>query len=57
MPRGRGRGMSEASGSEAYAIYAAAFDRYAVSRKTLLRYAGRRNRTETVNTILKEIEK
>ena len=38
-------------------IYAAAFDRYAVSRKTLLRYAGRRNRTETVNTILKEIEK
>ena len=45
------------TGSEAYAIYAAAFDRYAVSRKTLLRYAGRRNRTETVNTILKEIEK
>ena len=45
------------TGSEAYAIYAAAFDRYAVSRKTLLRYAGRRNRTEAVNTIMKEIEK
>ena len=45
------------TGSEAYAIYAAAFDRYAVSLKTLLRYAGRRNRTEAVNTILKEIEK
>ena len=45
------------TGSEAYAIYAAAFDRYAVSRKTLLRYGGRRNRTEAVNTILKEIEK
>ncbi|MBR5700210.1 MAG: hypothetical protein IKX37_03860 [Bacteroidales bacterium] len=45
------------TGSEAYSIYAAAFDRYAVSRKTLLRYAGRRNRTEAVNTILKEIEK
>ena len=45
------------TGSEAYSIYAAAFDRYAVSRKTLLRYAGRRNRTEAVNTIMKEIEK
>lgn len=45
------------TGSEAYAIYSTAFDRYDVSRKTLLRYAGRRNRTEAVNTILKEIEK
>ena len=45
------------TGSEAYAIYAAAFSRYAVSRKTLLRYAGRRNRTEEVNAILKETEK
>ena len=45
------------TGSEAYSIYATAFDRYAVSRKTLLRYAGRRNRTEAVNTIMKEIEK
>lgn len=45
------------TGSESYSIYAAAFDRYAVSRKTLLRYAGRRNRTEAVNTIMKEIEK
>ena len=44
------------TGSEAYSIYAAAFDRYAVNRKTLLRYAGRRNRTEVVNAILKEIE-
>ena len=43
------------TGSEAYSIYAAAFDRYAVSRKTLLRYAGRRNRAEEVNTIMKEI--
>ena len=45
------------TGSEAYAIYATAFDRYAVNRKTLLRYAGRRHRTETVNTIMKEIQK
>ena len=45
------------TGSEAYAIYATALDRYAVNRKTLLRYAGRRNRTEEVKTILKEIEK
>lgn len=45
------------TGSEAYDIYATAFDRYAVNRKTLLRYAGRRNRTEEVKTILKEIEK
>lgn len=45
------------SGSEAYSIYATAFARYAVSRKTLLRYAGRRNRAEAVNTIMKEIEK
>ncbi len=45
------------TGSEAYAIYAAAFSRYALSRKTLLRYAGRRNRTEEVNAILKETEK
>ncbi|MBP5397476.1 MAG: hypothetical protein J6Y32_02425 [Bacteroidales bacterium] len=45
------------TGSEAYAIYSAALDRYAVNRKTLLRYAGRRNRTEEVKTILKEIEK
>lgn len=45
------------TGSESYAIYAAAFDRYSVNRKTLLRYAGRRNRTEEVNNILKEIEK
>lgn len=43
------------TGSEAYAIYSTAFDRYAVSRKTLLRYAGRRNRTDAVNTIMKEI--
>lgn len=45
------------TGSEAYAIYATAFDRYTVNRKTLLRYAGRRNRTEAVHTIMKEIEK
>ena len=45
------------TGSEAYAIYAAALDRYAVNRKTLLRYAGRRNRAEEVKTILTEIEK
>ena len=45
------------TGSEAYALYAAAFSRYAVSRKALLRYAGRRNRTEEVNAILKETEK
>ena len=45
------------TGTEAYDIYAAALDRYAVNRKTLLRYAGRRNRTEEVKTILKEIEK
>ena len=45
------------TGSEAYAIYATALDRYTVNRKTLLRYAGRRNRTEEVKTILKEIEK
>ncbi|MBP5488507.1 MAG: hypothetical protein J6X77_02940 [Bacteroidales bacterium] len=45
------------TGSEAYAIYAATLDRYAVNRKTLLRYAGRRNRMEEVKTILKEIEK
>ena len=45
------------TGSEAYATYAAAISRYAVSRKTLLRYAGRRNRTEEVNAILKETEK
>ncbi len=45
------------TGSESYAIYDAAFGRYAVNRKTLLRYAGRRNRTEEVKTILKEIEK
>ena len=43
------------TGSEAYSIYAAAFNRYAISRKTLLRYAGRRNRTEEVNAILKTI--
>lgn len=45
------------TGSEAYAIYAAALSRYAVSRKTLLRYAGRRNRTEEVNALLKETGK
>ena len=45
------------TGSEAYEIYATALDRYAVNRKTLLRYAGRRNRTGEVKTILKEIEK
>lgn len=45
------------TGSEAYSIYAVAMDRYAVSLKTLLRYAGRRNRTEEVNAILKETEK
>lgn len=45
------------TGSEAYEIYATALDRYAVNRKTLLRYAGRRNRTDEVKTILKEIEK
>lgn len=45
------------TGSESYAIYAAALDRYAVNRKTLLRYAGRRNRTEEVKNILKETEK
>lgn len=45
------------TGSEAYAIYAAAFSRYSVSRKTLLRYAGRRNRSEEVKAIMKEIEK
>ncbi len=45
------------TGSEAYDIYATALDRYAVNRKTLLRYAGRRNRTEEVKTILKETEK
>lgn len=45
------------TGSEAYAIYAAALDRYTINRKTLLRYAGRRNRTREVETILKETEK
>ena len=45
------------TGSEAYAIYATALKRYAVNRKTLLRYAGRRNRTEEVKTLLNEIEK
>ncbi len=45
------------TGSESYAIYAAALDRYAVNRKTLLRYAGRRNRTAEVKNILKETEK
>lgn len=44
------------TGSEAYSIYASAFNRYAISRKTLLRYAGRRNRKEEVNAILKETE-
>lgn len=45
------------TGSEAYAIYAAALDRYAINHKTLLRYAGRRNRTTEVETILKETMK
>lgn len=45
------------TGSEAYSIYATAFNRYTVRYKTLLRYAGRRNRTEAVNNILKEIVK
>ena len=45
------------TGSEAYAIYATALGRYKINRKTLLRYAGRRNRTAEVNAILKEIEK
>ncbi|MBQ9310551.1 MAG: hypothetical protein IJ222_06770 [Bacteroidales bacterium] len=44
------------TGSEAYSIYATAYSRYAISQKTLLRYAGRRNRTEEVNAILNEIK-
>ena len=43
------------TGSESYAIYSTAFDRYSISRKALLRYAGRRNRKEAVETILNEI--
>ncbi len=45
------------TGSESFAIYATAFDRYSIGRKTLLRYAGRRNRREEVETILNEIGK
>lgn len=45
------------TGSESYAIYATAFDRYSIGRKALLRYAGRRNRKEEVETILNEIGK
>lgn len=44
------------TGSEAYAIYANAFDRYAINIKTLLRYAGRRNRKTETETIIKEIK-
>lgn len=44
------------TGSEAFDIYGAALDRYAVNLKTLLRYASRRNRVEEVKAILKEIK-
>jgi len=44
------------TGSEAYAIYANAFDRYAINIKNLLRYAGRRNRKTESETIIKEIQ-
>ena len=43
------------TGSESYVIYSTAFDRFSVGRKTLLRYAGRRNRKKEVETILNEI--
>ena len=45
------------TGSEAYDIYATALDRYAVNRKALLRYAGRRNRTDEVKNLLKDTER
>lgn len=44
------------TGSEAYAIYANAFDRYAINIKTLLRYAGRRNKKIESETIIKQIK-
>jgi hypothetical protein len=43
------------TGSQAYEIYSAAFDRFNVEKKKLLRYAGRRNRKQEVEKILKEI--
>lgn len=45
------------SGSQAYDIYDAAFEKYDINKKALLRYAGRRSRAEEVNTILEEIER
>ena len=45
------------TGSEAYDIYSTALGSYAVNRKALLRYAGRRNRTDEVKTLLKETER
>ena len=41
--------------SQAYDIYMTAFERYAINRKSLLRYAGRRNRKSEVESILNEI--
>ena len=43
------------SSSQAYDIYTTAFEKYDINKKALLRYAGRRNRTEEVKTILEEI--
>lgn len=43
------------AGSQAYDIYATAFEKYNINKKALLRYAGRRSRTEEVKTILEEI--
>ena len=43
------------TGSQAYEIYSATFDRFNVEKKKLLRYAGRRNRKQEVEKILKEI--
>lgn len=49
--------LSFLSGSQAYDIYTEAFNRYDINRKALLRYAGRRSRTEEVKTILNEIDR
>jgi hypothetical protein len=44
-------------GNEIYHIYKNAFDKYTVNQQTMLRYAGRKNKREEIENILKTINR
>ena len=44
-------------GNEIYHIYQNAFDKYTINQQTMLRYAGRKNKREKIENILKTINR